>query len=262
MTARPQMARLAGAAAAVVLFAGLVTLATHGAAGKAQPALRPPSNAIPQSNATPVTAPPGDPDITGQVQPPAPGLYRYQTTWADATIPPSEYAVQISLVGPTTDDVTIDDLLSTNGIQTTDVFTPTGEVEEAYSQVGVGITDEITCDNPPRLLLELPLRPGRDWDATTTCTNLLKDSIRIAERVVVAGRNTVLVGATEVPVWELIFVDTQTDTPAAGGPTGRSLTTVTEDISARYGVIVRQVIEQGTDATTVRTDRLISLLPS
>jgi len=36
---------------------------------------------------------------------------------------------------------------------------------------------------------------------------------------------------------------------------------VTQDISARYGLVVRQITQDGTDPRTIRTDRLVSVQP-
>lgn len=204
------------------------------------------------------TAPAGDPDVTGEVQAPAPGLYRYHSTGPDLA-GGSEFAERITAESspPGTSTARV---LSTTGIDQTVAFTPASELELAYSQVGTSVADELSCaEDPPRTLLRLPLRPGATWTSGTTCTNFLQDRVRDDRQARVVGPSTQMVGATPIPAWEVVVVATRVTTPAGGGPPSTTVVTTTFDISARYGVALRRVTQVGSQPQTVRTDVLVAI---
>jgi hypothetical protein len=249
-------------AAAVVFGAALVTALVRGDAGPShQMAIAPRASAAPPRAApmTTTTSLPSGIQTTGQVQPPIPGLYRYRSISAGS--PPSEYAEKVT---PQTSPsgVTTDKLFSTRGVSTTVTFTPAGELEVAYSQVGTLVTDELTCpDHPPVLVLPSPLVAGASWTSSRSCTNVLGDHIALTSQSRVVGMTTMTVSDVAIPVWETVSVITDTDTPASG-PTTTRQETVTQDVSAQHGVVVRVVTQQGTDPGTIETDRLVSVDPA
>jgi hypothetical protein len=261
---KPRSLKGLASAASVVLGAGLVTTLVSGDSGHPHrmaipPAPRPRPSILPPTTTTTAPAATGA-DALGQVQPPAPGLYRYRTTSAQS--PPSEYAQQVTQQTSSA-GVTTDKLFSTRGVSTTVTFTATGELELGYSQVGSLVTDEVTCpDNPPVLLLRLPLQAGVSWTASRPCSNILGDRLTFALQTRVIGTTTQAVADRPVPVWELVTVITDTDAPAGGGPATTRQETITEDVSATSGLVVRQVVQQGTDPSTIQTDHLISLDPA
>lgn len=260
----PRGVRRVAVAAAVVLIVGLSVVALHRQprrlgiqVARGSGPLAEPARAAVRAP-TIVAAPSADPG--GEVQAPAPGLYRYRSTFS-AGAKPSEFAERVtseaSPPGTTTDHI-----FATTGVDTTVAFTPTQELELAYGQVGTRLTDELTCrDDPPQPLLDLPLQPAKSWSSSTTCSNFLNDQVRDERQFRVTGRTTQPVGLTAVPVWEVVIVDTQTDVPSSGGPVTTRKVTVTEDISARYGLVVRRVTEQASDPGSQETDQLVTLTP-
>lgn len=212
------------------------------------------------------TAPPGDPDTTGEVQAPAPGLYRYRE---DAPGGPSEFAERVTALPSPAGTATVR-VLRTTGVDRTLGFTPSRELELADAQVGTSVADEVTCtEDPPRLLLQLPLRPASRWTSDTTCRNVLGDRVIQHRASMVSGPTSVTIGGAAVPAWEVVTTETDTTTPSGGGVPVREVTTNTEDISARFGVILRRVVTPGPHAGGLnrgapaggpaRTDVLVAL---
>lgn len=244
-----------------MLAADAIAVATHGASRHlARNAGRPgayPVATIPPSD-TAATAPPGDPDVTGEVQAPAPGLYRYRST-GPGLPGGAEFAERIT-AAPSPPGTATARVLSTTGIDQTVAFTPGVELELAYSQVGTSVADELSCaEDPPRTLLRLPLRPGATWTSGTACTNFLQDRVREDRQARVVGPSPQTLGGAAIPAWEVVVVATQTTTPARGGPSSTTVVTTTLDISARYGVALRRVTQIGNDPQTARTDVLVAI---
>lgn len=243
-----------------MLAADAVTLATHGASRHLARPTRPggyPVATIPPAD-TAATAPPGDPDVTGEVLAPAPGLYRYRST-GPGLAGGAEFAERVTAESSPPGTAT-ERVLSTTGIDPTVAFTPGVELELAYSQVGTSVADELSCaEDPPRTLLRLPLRPGATWTSGVMCTNFLQDRVREDRRVRVVGPSPQTVGGAPIAAWEVVVVATQTTTPARGGPSSTTVVSTTLDISARYGVAVRRVTQSGDDPQTARTDVLVAI---
>jgi len=202
------------------------------------------------------TAPAGDPDATGEVQAPAPGLYRYRE---DAPGGPSEFAERVTALVSPPGTATVR-VLRTTGVDRTLGFTPSRELELADAQVGTSVADEITCtESPPRVVLRLPLRVGSHWTSAVTCTNVLRDRVAQHRESRVTGPTSVTVGGAAVPAWEVVTIASDTTTPSGGGRAVTRVTTNTDDISARFGITLREVVTPSPDGGSARTDLLIAL---
>src|SRR5581483_8350485 len=237
MADRPLLARATAAVGAAVL-AGCIGAAVVHAPARRTARRAATTTTAPPFPTTSMTVPTGDPDVTGEVQAPQPGLYRYRETTSVSDQPPTEWAEELT---PVAGGIRVK---TTRGVDETVRFEPFDEVELAYAQAGDTVADEVACtEQPPRRLLQLPLQPGAHWQTDTTCTNLLGSRL-VDHRVInVTGPRTVPLGPADIKVWELVVVSRQTEQPS--GFT-RTITT-TLDISARRGVVVRQVIQQGSD---------------
>jgi hypothetical protein len=193
----------------------------------------------------------GDADVSGQVQPPAPGTYRYRPVEPGRT----EWGEGITAASSPT-GTTVQQVVTTTGIHQTLQYTAAAVFELALSQTGTSVAGEVRCtEQPPGVLLQLPLVDAAIWSTTTACTNLLGGQVALQRTSRVMGRTTQLVAGAGLPVWEVVTIIRQRSDQST------STTTVTQDISARYGLVVRQVTQDGTDPRTIRTDRLVSIQP-
>ncbi|HLH29320.1 MAG TPA: hypothetical protein VKW77_10410, partial [Acidimicrobiales bacterium] len=128
MPVAPRLLAVLAVVAAAVLLADAGVWATHSPSSPASPGnVGHPSMRAPSTSST-VTAGPPDPDVGGLVQAPAPGVYRYRATPANAKVPPSEFAVRITEEG-TALNVTTERVVSTLGVDRTLEYTPGAEYE-------------------------------------------------------------------------------------------------------------------------------------
>ncbi|MHB8466858.1 MAG: hypothetical protein ACYDH6_17555 [Acidimicrobiales bacterium] len=234
-----------GILAVVVLAGGLITTAVR-ASSHASSRSRPPAAVPPTTPTIPTTL--GDPDRSGVIQPPATGTYRYRPTGAST----AEWGMGISTL-PSPPGTIVKQIVTTTGVHQILQYTPTAVLELALSQTGTSVAGEVRCtDQTARAILRLPLIPHAAWTTSTACTNLLGDHVTLVRVTRVVGATTAHVGAVTVPVWEVVTVSSQRD----------QTTTVTADISPRYGLVVRQVTQDGSDTKTLRADQLVSLQPA
>ena len=240
---------LLGLAAAAVLIAGVVTTAVHGSSGGA-PMTRPAAAAT--HSTPPIVS--GDPDQIGLVQPPAPGLYIYHSTAARPTVSgTAEWAERITAIDP---PAGVEQVITTVGVTEALRFTPEAVLQQSYAQTGTSVEGEVRCANDPAvILLRLPFVANAVTDSVAHCTDLLGQHVDVHRHTTVTGPSSQPVDGSPVPVWEVVTVT------RVLSPHSATSTTVTEDISARYGLVVRQVTQDGSDPTSIRVDRIVSLQP-